>query len=196
MEGGHPLAFQSHFISLIAPQGDPQNPPLPQSIPLRAYLGTRPCKGPLVQYYMSLQDLNSCTGSSSSFNLALVHCPTDLLVSGALGRLLYAWERRLSLDRCTCGFTCTLGECSLHGRTCWAARLCVHCALAVLATLQTALAISQHDRLPRFISIVQTLDDVTRKSPIAFIVPLTLDLGCHLHYPTALCPLVTSTSVL
>ena len=63
---------------------------------------------------------------------------------------------------------------------------CARCALNVLATRQIALAITHGDRLPRFIIIVQTLDDVTLYSLVAIIVPLTSELGCHLHYPIAL----------
>ena len=154
-----------------------------------------PAKG-LAQHYISLQELNSYTGLSSLLNLALVHRPTDLLIFGLLGRLLHSWESRPPPDRCTCSFTCTPGECSLHGCTCWAAGLRVCYVLAILAILQTALEIAQRDRLPRFIIIVQRLDDVTRKSPVTFIVPLTLDLGCHLHHPIAPRPLVTTMSML
>ena len=59
-------------------------------------------------------------------------------------------------------------------------------ALAALATRQTALAIAHGDRLPRFIIIVQTLDDVTLQPVVTISAPLTLELGCHLHYPIAL----------
>ena len=55
-------------------------------------------------------------------------------------------------------------------------------ALNIRATRQTALAITHGDRLPRFIIIVQTLDDVTLYSLVTIIVPLTSELGCHLHY--------------
>ena len=140
-----------------------------------------PAKG-LAQHYISLQGLNRCIASLIMLGFALVHRPTALLVFGMLGRLSAAWEPQFLLCRCTCGFTCTSIECSDHGRTCWATRLCARCALAALATIQTALAIAHGDRLPRFIIIVQTLDDVTRKSPITFMVPLTLKFGCHLHY--------------
>ena len=92
---------------------------------------------------------------------ALVSRPAALLASSMLGRLLAAWEHYSPLRRCTCGFTCTPEECSNHGRTCWAAELRVHCALAILATRQTALAIAHGDQLPQFIIIVPTLDDVT-----------------------------------
>ena len=60
------------------------------------------------------------------------------------------------------------------------------CALAFLATRQIALANAHGDRLHRFIIIVQTLDDVTLHSLVTIIVPLTPDLGCHLHYPIVL----------
>ena len=53
-----------------------------------------PAKG-LVQHYMSLQGWNSCTGSSSLHNLALLCRPAILLASGTLGRLLHAWNMDL-----------------------------------------------------------------------------------------------------
>ena len=195
MEGGHPLAFNLISSAILHLKVTPRILHYRSQSLYTPTWALDPAKS-LTQHYISLQDLNSCTESSSSINLALVHRPANLLASGALGRLLHAWEHCSPPDRCTCGFTCTPGECSLHGHTCWAAGLCTYYALAVLATIQTALVIAQRDRLPWFIIIVQTLDDVTWKSPVAFIVPLMLKLGCHLHYPIALRPLVTSMSML
>ena len=119
-----------------------------------------PAKG-LAQHYMSLQEGNSCTGSSSSFIHALVPHPADLLALWRAGQIAACLDLQFPPWRCTCGFTCTPGECSLHGHTCWAAELRAHCALAFLATRQIALANAHGDRLHRFIIIVQTLDDVT-----------------------------------
>ena len=144
-----------------------------------------PAKG-LAQHYISLQEGNSCTGSSSSFIHALVPHPADLLALWRAGQIAACLDLQFPPCRCTCGFTCTPGECSLHGRTCWAARLRARCALAALATRQTALAIAHGDRLPRFIIIVQTLDDVTLQPVVTISAPLTPELGCHLHYPIAL----------
>ena len=73
---------------------------------------------------------------------------------------------------------------------------CVHCAVATLVATCNAVAIAQRNHLPRFIIIVQTLDDVTLQSWVAIIAPLTLNLGCHLHYPIAPRPLLTATAVL
>ena len=64
--------------------------------------------------------------------------------------------------------------------------LCARCALAFLATRQIALANAHGDRLHRFIIIIETLDDVKLHSLVTIIVPLTPDLGCHLHYPIVL----------
>ena len=133
----------------------------------------------LAQHGISLQGLNSCIASLHMLGFALVHRPAALLVLGALGRLSAAWEPPFPPCRSTSGFTYTLVECSDHGRTCWAAGLCACCALAVLATRQTALAIAQRDHLPQFIIIVQTLDDVTLQARVAIIAPLTPNLGCH-----------------
>ena len=58
------------------------------------------------------------------------------------------------------------------------------------------MAITHGDRLPRFIIVVQILDDVTLYSLVAIIVPLSLDLGCHLHYPIALCHRIICMSML
>ena len=124
--------------------------------------------------------------------VALVHRLVALLASGTLGRLLAAWEPQFPPYRCTCGFTCTPGECSLHGRTCWAGGLRARWALATCAIL----AIAQLDRLPQFIIIVQTLDDVTLQSSIAIIIPLTPKLGRHLHYPIVLHHHVANMSML
>ena len=90
-----------------------------------------PAKG-LAQHYMSLQGWNSCTGSSSSFNLTLVPRPADLLVLWRAGKIAACLDVDSALCRCTCGFTCTPGRCSLHGHTYWAAELRAHCALAFL----------------------------------------------------------------
>ena len=119
-----------------------------------------PAKG-LAQHYMSLQGWNSCTGSSSLSIHTLGHHPADLLALWRAGQIAACLDIDSALCRCTCGFTCTLGECSLHGHTCWAAELRARCALAFLATRQIALAIAHSDRLHRFIIIVQSLDDVT-----------------------------------
>ena len=135
---------------------------------------------------MSLQEGNSCTGSSSSSIHALVPHPADLLALWRAGQIAACLDLQFPPWRCTCGFTCTPGECSLHGHTCWAARLRARCALAALATRQTVLAIAHGDRLPRFIIIVQTLDDVTLQPVVTISAPLTPELGCHLHYPIAL----------
>ena len=135
---------------------------------------------------MSLQEGNSCTGSSSLVIHALVPHPADLLALWRAGQIAACLDLQFPPWRCTCGFTCTPGECSLHGHTFWAARLRARCALAALATRQTVLAIAHGDRLPRFILIVQTLDDVTLQPVVTISAPLTPELGCHLHYPIAL----------
>ena len=145
---------------------------------------------------MSLQEGNSCTGSSSSFIHGLIPHPADLLALWRAGQIAACLDLQFPPCRCTCGFTCTLVECSLHGHTCWVARMCAHCALNVLATQQTALAITHGDHLLRFIIIVQTLDDVTLHSPVTIVAPLSLDLGCHLHYPIALCHRIFRMSML
>ena len=119
-----------------------------------------PAKG-LAQHHMSLQEGNSCTGSSSLVNCALLPRPADLLVLWRAGKIAACLDVVFALCRCTCGFTCTPVGCSLHGHTCWAAELRARCALAFLATRQIALANAHGDRLHRFIIIVQTLDDVT-----------------------------------
>ena len=145
---------------------------------------------------MSLQEGNSCTGSSNLFNSALLPRPVDLLALWRAGKIVACLDVDSALCHCTCGFTCTHGECSLHGHTCWAAELRARCALAFLATRQIALAIVHSDRLHRFIIIVQSLDDVTLHLLVTISAPLTLDLGCHLHYPIAPRPLVTNMSML
>ena len=76
------------------------------------------------------------------------------------------------------------------------AGLHAHYALAVLATRQTAVAIAHGDHLPRFIIIIQTLDDVMLQAWVAIIAPLTPNLGCHLHYPIVLRHRITSMSML
>ena len=136
-----------------------------------------------MQHYISLQGLNSCITSLHMLRFALVHRPATLLVLGALGRLSAAWEPQFPSCRCTCDVTCTPVECSDHGCTCWVTRLCACCALAVLVTQEIALAIAHGDRLPWFIIIVQTLDDVMLQARVAIIAPLTPNLGCHLHTP-------------
>ena len=118
----------------------------------------------LAQHYMSVQEGNSGIGSPSSFIHALVPPPADLLALWCAGQIAACLDLRFPPCRCTCGFTCTLGECSLHGYTCWAARLRARCALA-------ALAIAHGDRLPRFIIIVQTLDDVTLQPVVTIGAP-------------------------
>ena len=135
---------------------------------------------------MSLQEGNSCTGSSSSFIHALLPRPADLLALWRAGQIAACLDLQFPPWRCTCGFTCTPGECSLHGHTCWAAELRARYALAFLATRQIALANAHGDRLHRFIIIVQTLDDVTLQPVVTISAPLTPELGCHLHYPIAL----------
>ena len=145
---------------------------------------------------MSLQEGNSYTGSSSLFNSALLPRPADLLALWRAGKIAACLDIDSALCHCTCGFTCTPGERSLHGRTCWAAELRARCALAFLATRQIALAIAHGDRLHRFIIIVQSLDDVTLHSLVTISAPLTLDLGCHLHYPIALCHRIICMSML
>ena len=92
-----------------------------------------PAKG-LAQHYMPLQEGNSCTTSSNPFIHALVPHSVDLLALWRAGQIAACLDLQFSPCRCTCGFTCTPGECSLHGRTCWGARLRTHCALAALAT--------------------------------------------------------------
>ena len=119
-----------------------------------------PAKG-LAQHYMSLQEGKSCTGSSNSFIHTLVLHPADLLALWRAGQIAACLDLQFPPCRCTCSFTYTPRECSNHGRTCWAVGLRARCALAILATRQTALAIAHGDRLPQFIIIVQTSDDVT-----------------------------------
>ena len=72
----------------------------------------------------------------------------------------------------------------------------VFTALAALVATYNVLAIAQRDHLAEFIIIVQTSDDMTLKSPVVIIVPLTLHLRWNAHHPIVLCPLVTSTTVL
>ena len=161
MEGGHPLVSQSHVTIYIAPQGDPRK----SSTTLNQFHCT-PTWAPdtikgLAQHYMSLQELNSCIGTLSMLDSALVHRPVDLLVSGVLGRLLLAWEHRPPPCRCTYGFTYTPVECFVHWRTCWVAGLRARDALAALVATCNALAIAQRNHLVKFIIIILTSDDVT-----------------------------------
>ena len=103
-------------------------------------------------------------------NLALVHRPAILLASWRAGKIAgYLGTSFSTLTLHLRLHPALLESALLHGHTCWAAGLRARCALAALATWQTVLAIAHGDRLPRFIIIVQTLDDVTCESVVAII---------------------------